>query len=156
MKSAIRYIGLVIFVLGLSCMPFPVTNPKATTSLFPWLAMSGLLVEYGAWTMAIGAALFAVSFALREPMDNEFQKTGMNTVVSSGGFTVEAQFAEVAYDDATGHVEIYAEWGGTPTKVILYKRSLKGMPTSRVAEVLSNVTRALQYLGHGVEVSSDQ
>ena len=89
-------------------------------------------------------------------MDDEFKRTGVNTAVSSGGFTVETRFAEVVYDDAAGHVEIYAEWGGTPTEVILYKRSLKGMSTSRVDTVLSNVTRALKYLGHGVEVSSDQ
>jgi hypothetical protein len=89
-------------------------------------------------------------------MDDEFKRTGVNTAVSSGGFTVEARFAEVIYDDGAGHVEIYAEWGGTPTEVILYKRSLEGMPISRVDTVLSNVTRALKYLGHGVEVSSDQ
>ena len=80
----------------------------------------------------------------------------MNTAVSSGGFTVEARFAEVTYDDEAGHVEIYVEWGGTPTEVIVYKRSLNGMSVSRVETVLSNVTRALKYLGHRVEVSSEQ
>jgi hypothetical protein len=89
-------------------------------------------------------------------MNDEFKKTGVNTVTSSNGFTVEARFAEVSYDDAAGRVEIYAEWGGTPTEVILYKRSLDGMAISRVDTVLSNVTRALNYLGHRVEVRSDQ
>jgi hypothetical protein len=89
-------------------------------------------------------------------MDDEFKRVGVNAVTSSNGFTVEARFAEVSYDDAVGHLEIYAEWGGTPTEVILYKRSLNGMTTSRVDTVLSNVTRALRYLGHGVEVRSDQ
>jgi hypothetical protein len=89
-------------------------------------------------------------------MDDEFRRTGVNTAVSSGGFTVEARFAEVIYDDEAGHVEIYAEWGGTPTEVILYKRSLNGMPASRVETVLSNATSALKYLGHRVEVSSDE
>jgi hypothetical protein len=84
-------------------------------------------------------------------MDDEFKRARVNAVTSSNGFTVEARFAEVSYDDAAGHVEIYAEWGGTPTEVILYKRSLNGMTTSRVDTVLSNVTRALRYLGHGVE-----
>jgi hypothetical protein len=47
-------------------MPFPVTNPKAAaTSIFPWLAMSGALVRYGALAMGFGALLFALSFALR-------------------------------------------------------------------------------------------
>ena len=65
------------------------------------------------------------------------------------------ELVQSAYDDAAGHVEIYAEWGGTPTEVILYKQSLNGMATSRVNTVLSNVTRALKYLGHRVQVRSD-
>jgi rRNA maturation protein Rpf1 len=89
-------------------------------------------------------------------MDDEFKRTGVNTAVSSRGFTVEARFAEVAYDDDAGYVEIYAEWGGAPTEVILYKRSLKSMSASRVKTVISNVTRALKYLGHRVDVSSEQ
>ena len=88
-------------------------------------------------------------------MDEEFKRAGVNTVTSANGFTVEARFAEVSYDDVAGHVEIYAEWGGDPTEVILYKRSLNGMATSRVDTVLSNVTRALKYLGHRVEIRSD-
>ncbi|HEY6456018.1 MAG TPA: hypothetical protein VIY90_12140 [Steroidobacteraceae bacterium] len=47
-------------------MPIPVTNPKSLTSVFPWLAMSGLVVEFGLWTMAIGVVLFALSFAFRD------------------------------------------------------------------------------------------
>jgi hypothetical protein len=88
-------------------------------------------------------------------VDEEFKKAGTNTVTSANGFTVEARFAEVSYDDAAGHVDIYAEWGGTPTDVILYKQSLNGMTPSRVDTVLSNVTRALKYLGHRVELRSD-
>jgi hypothetical protein len=88
-------------------------------------------------------------------VDEEFKKAGTNTVTSANGFTVEARFAEISYDDAAGHVEIYAEWGETPTEVILYKQSLNGMATSRVDTVLSNVTRALKYLGHRVQVRSD-
>jgi hypothetical protein len=45
-------------------------------------------------------------------MDSEFEKAGVNAVTSSSGFTVEARFAEVLYEDAAGHVEIYAEWAG--------------------------------------------
>jgi len=88
-------------------------------------------------------------------MDGEFNRTGVNAVSSSQGFTVEARFAEICYDDAVGHVAIYAEWGGSPTEVLLSKRSLDRMATSRADTVLSNVTRALEYLGHRVEVRSD-
>lgn len=85
-------------------------------------------------------------------VSDEFKRTGANSVTSSAGFAVEARFAEVSYDDGSGHVEIYAEWGGAPTEVILYRKSLKDMVVSRVDTVLSNVTRALKYLGHRVEI----
>lgn len=67
MKNALRLVGFVLIMAGFLCMPFPVTNPKAMTSIFPWLAASGLLVRIGAWTMAIGAIVFALSFTLRSP-----------------------------------------------------------------------------------------
>jgi hypothetical protein len=66
-KNALRLLGFGLFLAGLSCMPLPVTNPEAVTSLFPWLATSGELVRIGAWTMAIGALSFALSFAFRRP-----------------------------------------------------------------------------------------
>lgn len=65
MKNALRYLGVGLFMAGFLCLPIPVTNPKVVTSIFPSLAMSGVLVRYGAWAMAIGAVLFALSFALR-------------------------------------------------------------------------------------------
>lgn len=89
-------------------------------------------------------------------MKEEFKRADTNTVTSSIGFTVQARFAAVLYDDSLGHVEIYAEWGGDPTEVILYRRSLNGMSVSRVDTVLSNVTRAMEYLGHRVQIVSDQ
>jgi hypothetical protein len=67
MKNALRFVGFVLVMAGLLCMPFPVTNPIAMASIFPWLAASGLLVRTGAWTMAIGAIVFALSFTLRSP-----------------------------------------------------------------------------------------
>jgi hypothetical protein len=65
MKGALRYTGLGLFMVGLTFMPIPVTDPKAVTTVFPWIAWSGALVKYGAWTMAVGAALFALSLAFR-------------------------------------------------------------------------------------------
>ena len=67
MKNVLRYVGVGLFVAGSTCMPFPVTNPEAITSVFPWLAMTGSLVKYGAVAMVAGAVLFALSFALRSP-----------------------------------------------------------------------------------------
>ena len=65
MKNALRYFGIGLFLAGLLCMPFPVVSPKAHTSIFPTLAMSGLILKYGACAMAIGAVFFALSFAFR-------------------------------------------------------------------------------------------
>ena len=63
----LRYLGFGLFMAGAVCMPFPVTNPAAITSVFPWLAMTGSLVTFGAVVMAAGAVFFALSFALRSP-----------------------------------------------------------------------------------------
>jgi hypothetical protein len=52
MKNVLRLLGFGLILGGLICMPFPVTNPEATTSIFPWLAMNGGLVKFGAWAMA--------------------------------------------------------------------------------------------------------
>jgi uncharacterized protein YjeT (DUF2065 family) len=66
LKNALRGAGMAVFVVGLTCLPGPpVTNPEATTSLFPWLAASGLLVRYGIAAMLIGALLFGSSFLVR-------------------------------------------------------------------------------------------
>jgi len=45
MKSALRYGGLGLFIVGLTFMPIPVTDPKAVTTVFPWIAWSGALVR---------------------------------------------------------------------------------------------------------------
>jgi uncharacterized membrane protein HdeD (DUF308 family) len=63
-KSVLRLLGFCLILGGLLCMPFPVTNPEAVTSVFPWLAMSGGLVRFGAWAIAIGILFLAASFAV--------------------------------------------------------------------------------------------
>jgi len=65
MKSALRLVGLCLLLGGFSCMPFPATNPEATTSIFPWLAMSGEVASIGAWAMGVGAAILTLSFVVR-------------------------------------------------------------------------------------------
>jgi hypothetical protein len=64
MKGALRYTGLGLLVVGFTFMPIPVTDPKAVTTVFPWVAWSGVLVRDGARAMAVGAALLALSFGL--------------------------------------------------------------------------------------------
>ena len=62
MKNALRYVALGLFIVGFLCMPFPVTNPGALTSIFSWIVMTGSLIRYGLWAMALGAVLFTLSF----------------------------------------------------------------------------------------------
>jgi hypothetical protein len=38
MKGALGYTGLGLFMVGLTFMPIPVTDPKAVTTVFPWIA----------------------------------------------------------------------------------------------------------------------
>jgi hypothetical protein len=65
MKNILRLLGAGLILCGFTCMPFPVTNPEATTSVFPWLAMNGDLAKVGAWAIAVGVLLFATSFVVR-------------------------------------------------------------------------------------------
>jgi hypothetical protein len=88
-------------------------------------------------------------------MQNEFTRKGLNIAASSEGFSVEAHFTGICYEDAIGQVEIYAEWGGTPSEVLLSKASLDRLESPRADMVLANVTRALNYLGHRITVRSD-
>ena len=64
-KDACRYIGFVLILVGGTCIPIPPTSPKQLTTIFPWLAMSGSLVELGLITMGAGVLLVAVSFMWR-------------------------------------------------------------------------------------------
>jgi hypothetical protein len=95
-------------------------------------------------------------------MNDEFQKTGTNTVTGRNGFVVEAKLAGgVLYRDSNGEIEIDSEWLVKPPKlgIILYKgspgnRGLDKLERSRVDNIFSNVARALEYLGHPVEIWS--
>jgi hypothetical protein len=69
LKYGLRWSGIAVFVIGLTCMPGALVNPKATTSLFAVFAAGGLLIRYGAVTMLIGALLFGSSFLI--PNDSE-------------------------------------------------------------------------------------
>lgn len=64
LKDGLRGGGIADFAIGLACMPVPLVNPKATTSLFHAFAAEGLLIRYGVVIMVIGALLFSVSFLI--------------------------------------------------------------------------------------------
>ena len=64
LRNTVRGVGIAVFAIGLTCMPRPLVNPKAVTTLFPPLAAAGMLVRVGIFTMALGAMLFAVSFLI--------------------------------------------------------------------------------------------
>jgi hypothetical protein len=85
-----------------------------------------------------------------ELLPDEFKKLGPNTVSSCNEFTVEAKVAEVLYDDAVGHVSIKAEQVGSPPRIVLYLGFLPA--DSRTTTVVSNLRRALTFLGFRIEI----
>jgi len=95
-------------------------------------------------------------------MIEEFKKSGPNTVVSTNGFTVKVKLAGgVLYCDSNGEREIDSEWLVKPPNlgIILYKgsRGNKGfdnMEQSRIDSIFCDTARALEYLGHRVEIWS--
>jgi hypothetical protein len=95
-------------------------------------------------------------------MSEEFKKSGLNTVTSTNGFTVEVKLAGgVLYRDSNGELEIDSEWLVKPPKlgIILYKgsRGNKGfdkMEQPRIDSIFCDAARALEYLGHRVEIWS--
>lgn len=90
-------------------------------------------------------------------MSEEFKKAGVNTVTSSNGFTVQVKpMGGVLYRDANGEVKIDSEWLVKPPRILLYKnkKSFDKMEQSLFDNMFSNVAKALEYLGHRVEIWS--
>jgi hypothetical protein len=91
---------------------------------------------------------------VEETMSTEFQKVGPNSATSAAGFTVVWHPpGGVDYMDAHGTVRVDAEVLGNPPRILVYPRSggLKGITDDRAEEILANLIRALEYLGHRVE-----
>ena len=87
-------------------------------------------------------------------MSPEFHKVGPNSAKSDQGFTVTWRpSGGVDYSDPNGTVRVDSELLLNPTRVLVYPRSggLKAMTDTRAEEVLRDVMRALEYLGHQVE-----
>gem|GEM_PF-4616912 len=95
-------------------------------------------------------------------MSEEFRKSGANRVTSSNGFAAEAKLTGgVEYRDDRGEALIRSEWLVEPPNfgIVLYKndpgnKGFDKIDESRVDTIFSNVTRALEYLGHRVQVWS--
>jgi len=80
----------------------------------------------------------------------------VNTVTGANGFTVDFKFAGgVLYRDGKGEVRIDSEWLVNSHRVILYKRRFEKMSGAFMDNMFSNVVRALEYMGHPVEVWSN-
>ena len=85
-------------------------------------------------------------------MNEEFKKQGVNIAISSKGFTVQVKpMGGVLYIDGEGETRIDSEWLVKPPRILLYKAGFK-MDQSYVENMFSNVARALEYLGHKVEI----
>ena len=87
-------------------------------------------------------------------MNSEFQKVSPNSAKSDKGFIVTWRPAGgVDYSDANGVIRVDSELLVKPLRVLVYPRSgnLKTMTDERAEEVLRDVIRALEYLGHQVE-----
>jgi hypothetical protein len=87
-------------------------------------------------------------------MKPRFQKAAPNSAKSDEGFTVTWRpSGGVDYSDANGTVRVDSELLVKPSRVLVYPRSgdLKTMTDGRAEEILGNVIKALEYLGHRVE-----
>jgi hypothetical protein len=86
-------------------------------------------------------------------MSDEFQKTKLNTVASDKGFTVEVKFAGgVLYRDADGEVLTDSGWLVNPHRIVLYMPRRDQMAQDRFQQILPNLKRALNFMGHPPEV----
>ncbi len=93
-------------------------------------------------------------------MKDELTKADVNTVTSSKGFTVQVKpMGGILYRDAEGDKHISSEWLANPPGIILYKgarvtRGFDKMEQSRIDSIFFDVARALEHLGHRVEIWS--
>jgi hypothetical protein len=89
-------------------------------------------------------------------MTEEFRKIGPTTITSTAGFTVEVKFpGGIVYRDDQGETHIDSEWLGEPNRLLLYKSSVEKLAPDRVGSIISNVARAVEYMGYPVVVWPD-
>jgi hypothetical protein len=85
----------------------------------------------------------------------EFSKVGPNQASSTMGFKVIFHPAGgVNYMDAAGVTRIDTELYVKPLRIAIYResRSLKRLDDSQANEILTNIVRALAFLGHSNEI----
>jgi hypothetical protein len=89
-------------------------------------------------------------------MNSEFEKLSANAARSSRGFTVVWRPpGGVDYTDASGTIRVDAEMLVRPPPAHLHifprSASLRAMSENRAQEVIDNIVRALEAIGHTVE-----
>jgi hypothetical protein len=88
-------------------------------------------------------------------MSTEFEKVGPNNAKSARGFgVVWRPLGGVEYTDANGTIEVVSELLEKPLRLLVYRGSaaLRTMPDNQAEEIVGNIVRALEYLGHQVEI----
>jgi hypothetical protein len=88
-------------------------------------------------------------------MEGEFSKVGPNRAISTVGFTVIFHPAGgVDYVDGTGVMRVDTELYVNPLRIAIYResRSLKTRDGSQANEILTNIVRAMAFLGHPTEI----
>jgi hypothetical protein len=85
-------------------------------------------------------------------MASEFQTVKPGTVISTRGFTVGGTYGALEYEDPSGRLHIGTELLVRPPRLLVYRSGLRETTRARQEEVLSNVKRALEYMGHQVEI----
>jgi hypothetical protein len=89
---------------------------------------------------------------------SEFQTVKPGTVRSTRGFTVGGIYGALVYEDPSGRLRIGTELYVKPNRLVVYRDGpdLKNATRARQDEVLSNVKRALEYMGHTVEIQAPE
>jgi hypothetical protein len=89
-------------------------------------------------------------------MLTEFRKTELSTASSNKGFEVKVEFGGgVLYKDENYNVRISSEWLVSPHRMLIYLSSFRTIERCRREEVFSNLRRAVEFLGHPVELWPD-
>jgi hypothetical protein len=126
-----------------------------------------LIVMIGLWALrrffpgimlgvlhVVSMIITTVSLLLKKKGD-EFHRTGISSAKSAHGFTVALAMKWLEYTDANDTVRMDTEslWG--PKNLVVYAKGnidMKAMSADRAREVMSNIMRALEFLGKRVKL----
>ncbi len=65
-KEKVQAVGIVLFVGGIACLPFPRAGPKSALSMFEVIAHMGLLTKFGLSLMLLVGVVFALSYLVHK------------------------------------------------------------------------------------------